>query len=448
MTVYFTDTPADTAPALDLNSVLYPALRSKHGATAPTAVLLRIIVAGLTAEPPIPASVIRRWLAAHALAEPLVQAAAANPARWFKLLQAARVHIATVHSPAGVANLKLQVARRMVARITTPIVPGTATGQQQIRARAALAVIGLNQIELGYESILVSGTWLGSRLGVSRPMATGILKTLEKDLGWIRRVGQRGSALKWKLTRFAGPQRDELRDRSLLHGSAVDALSSMNYSDDPLAELIASAAHPAWNYSRVRRSPDSEEVVAILGSRAWVAAVHHYAALPVGEGLGLPKSALGKLQRQVAGELPAVFDARVPLLAALDAHALASGALVYRAERDALAAAAAAVDRQRIAEFRVVSAARHAARKALAAVLRKAWTDRGVLGRVPEDVAELATWTGHAAQVVAEGGLVVQPSDLETAKTFLINLVIYRGHDAAKAAKVAGFVFRDAPAAA
>ena len=447
MTVHFTDTPADTAPELDLN-VLYPALRSKHGGTAPNAVLLRVIVSGLTAEPPIPASVIKRWVSGHALAEPLVHAAAGNPTRWFKLLQAARVHIATVHSPAGVADLRLQVARRLVARVTTPIIPGTATGQQQIRARAALAVIGLNQIELGYDSILVSGTWLGSRLGVSRPMATGILKTLEKDLGWIRRVGQRGSALKWKLTKFTGTQRDELGDRSLLHGDAVDALASMDYAGSPLAELIASAAHPAWNYSRVRRSPDSEEVVAILGSRAWVSAVHYHSVLPMSEGLGLQQRALLKLQRQVAGELPAVFDARVPLLAALDAHALASGALVYRAERDSLASAAAAVDRQRIAEFRVVSAARHAARKALAAVLRKAWTDRGVLGRVPEDVSELATWTGHAAQVVAEGGLVVQASDLGTAKEFLSNIVVHRGHDAAKAAKVASFVFRDASPAA
>ena len=200
MTVHFTDTPAGTAPAIDLNSVLYPALRSKHGSALPDAVILRVLVSGLCAEPPILAAVIRRFISAHA--EPLVQAAAANPGRWFRLLQATRKHIATVNSPAGLADLRLQVARRMVARITTPIVAGTTSYQREIRARAAIAIIGLQQIELGYESIVVSGTWLGSRLGVTRSTATQILKTLEKDLGWIRRVGQRGSALKWKLTKF------------------------------------------------------------------------------------------------------------------------------------------------------------------------------------------------------------------------------------------------------
>ncbi|MET4703326.1 hypothetical protein [Frigoribacterium sp. UYMn621] len=336
----------------------------------------------------------------------------------------------------------------MVARIATPIPAGTVSHQREIRARHALAIIGLQQIELGYESIVVSGTWLGSRLGVTRNTAMAALKTLEKDLGWIRRVGQRGSALKWKLTKFVGPQGDELRERALLHGAAVDALASMSYDEDRLAELVAAAGHPAWSYSRARRAPGSEELVQILGSRAWVAAIHHYAALSPEEGLGLPKAALSKMKRQVNAELPAVFDRHAPLLEALDAHAAASGAIVYRAERDALAAAEAAVDRARIAEFRIVNAARHAARKALAAVLRKAWSDRGPLGRVPEDVAELAAWTGEAAQIVAEGGLVVQPSDLASAREFLANHVIYRGFDAAKAAKVAGFVFRDAPAAA
>jgi hypothetical protein len=449
LTVHFTDAPEVTGPALDLDlDALFPALRSKHGNSDPDAVLLRVLVAGLTSNPPLPATAIRRWLASHALAEPLVQAAAANPGRWFRLLQAARKHVASINSPAGLADLRLQIARRMVARISTPIPAGATTPQREVRARHALAIIGLNQIELGYESIVVSGTWLGSRLGVTRITATAILKTLEKDLGWIRRVGQRGSALKWKLTKFVGPQGDELRDRALLHGDAVDALASMHYDEDRLAELIASAAHPAWSYSRARRAPDSDELVAILGSRGWVAAVHHYAALPADEGLGLPKAALSKLKKQVNAELPAVFDRHVPLLEALDAHAVASGAIVYRAERDALAAAEAAVDRARIAEFRIVNAARHAARKALAAVLRKAWSDRGPLGRVPEDVDELAAWTGRAAQIVAEGGLVVQTSDLASAREFIANHVIYRGHEAAKAAKVAGFVFRDAPAAA
>ena len=89
-----------------------------------------------------------------------------------------------------------------------------------------------------------------------------------------------------------------------------------------------------------------------------------------------------------------------------------------------------------------------AARKTLAAVLRKGWSERGQLGRVPEDVDALAAWTGRAAQIVTEGGLVVQASDLASAREFLTNQVIYRGHDAAKAAKVASFVFRDASPAA
>jgi transposase len=265
---------------------------------------------------------------------------------------------------------------------------------------------------------------------------------MEKDLGWVRRVGQRGSALKFKLTKFTGPQGDELRDRALLHGAAIDALASMHYDEDPLAELIATAGHSAWNYARARRSPASEELVQILGSRAWVAAVHHYATLPADEGLGLPKAPLARAKRQVAGELPAVFDRNENLLEALDAHARVSGAIVYRAERDALAEADAAVDRARISAFRIVNADRFAARKELAAVLRKAWSGSGVLGRIPEDTGELAAWTGQAAQIVAEGGLVV--SDLMTAREFLANAVIYRGFDAAKASKVSAFVFRDA----
>ena len=442
MAVYFTDDSAVVPLPLDLGKVLFPALRSTHGNATPDAVILRVLVAGLTAEPPVPATVVRRWVSVHALAEPLVQSAASNSSRWFRLLKAARKHIASVNSPAGIADLRLQIARRMVARVTTPIAPGLISHQREVRARAAIAIISLQQIELGYEAILVSGTWLGSRLGLNRSTSSSILKTLEKDLGWIRRVGQRGSALKWKLTKLSGPQGDELRDRALVHGETIDAIASMNYTDTALAELIATVAHPAWNYSRARKA-GSDEPSQILGSRAWVAAVHYWAVLPKSDGLGLPLRALAKLQREVTGEIPGAFNRLVPLTESLDAHAAASGALIYRAERDTAAAADAAVDRQRIAEFRIVNAARHAARKALAAVLRKAWSGHGVLGRVPTEVGELAAWTGQAAQTVAEGGVTVQKSDLASAREFLTNQVIYCGHDAGKAAKVAAFVFRE-----
>ncbi|SDO00028.1 hypothetical protein SAMN05216368_10910 [Cryobacterium flavum] len=441
MTVFFTETP-DLTPRpepIDLNALLRPQLFSKHGSPDIEPTILRCLTTALTNE--LSPALCRRWLIANA--EPPIVTACSSAPRWFRLVAACRQYLATTNSEEGEQARRFEVARRMVARVTSPLPAGRLSWQREVNARVALTIIAMRQLEQGFTSVRISGGYLATQMNLARHSATVLLKTMEKDIRWIRRVGARHGALKWKQPHLAGPTGAELRDRAWEHAATIDALASGNFAQDPLAEVLASVAHPAWSYSQALAAEGSEKEVRILGPRAWIALVHERAGLPDDSGLGLTKAAVRKTKRSLLAELPEAFDTDGDLVAALDEKALATGALVYRAEKERLWLVEAAETARLLKEFKAMKAARVVARRAVGAVLRKAEHNEGVLGPIPHDVSALPAWASAAAAHF--NGTVDHLGDRELlpfAREMLAEHVAAHGHDSAKAEKVAGFVFR------
>ncbi|TFD04129.1 hypothetical protein [Cryobacterium sp. TMT1-66-1] len=440
MAVFFTETPdlSQTEP-INLTALLRPQLFSKNGSPDVEPTILRCLTAALTHD--LSPALCRRWLIANA--EPLIVTACSTNPRWFRLVAACREYLDSQNSEKGAQARRFEVARRMVARVTQPLPAGRLSWQREVNVRVALATMTMRQLEQGFVSVLVSGGWLALRMNLARPSATHVLKTLEKDLHWTRRVGARHGALQWKLPALSGPTGAELRDRAWEHAATIDALASGNYSQHPLAQVLASVAHPAWSYSQGLAAEGSEKVVRILGPRAWVALVHERAGLPEEQGLGLTKGAVRKTKKLLFAELPEAFDTDADLVAALDTKALATGAIVYRAEKARIWAIETKETARLLAEFKEMRAARVVARRAVGAVLRKAEHNEGVLGPIPYDVGALPAWASAAAAHF--NGAVDHLGDRELlpfAREMLAEHVAARGHDSAKAEKVAGFVFR------
>jgi hypothetical protein len=434
MTVRFTANPAPAAPTLDLDALLLPQLKpGGHTDGTPGPAVLRVLCRALALG--VSVTHTRRWLILHGSVE--MQSLATNDARFFPLVSRARAHVALHSSPAGAAAARTTVARRLVARLTTPIAPGTISARRELSARLALAVIGVHQLELGFEKVLVSAGWLAARLGMTVNGAQKVLNTLEKDLHWIARHGRRVDGIRWKLTRLGG---EEERERAWLHAPTVDALAALTPHDDPLASIISTAAHEAWSYSWA----EDEKPARILGVRHWVALVQAHAGLPVEDGLGLAASAIRRLRRELSVRLPGALGAGSDLLLHLDALAEVTGATALRAERDAKTAAISAATKARFAEFQQRQAAELEVKRNVGKALRYAQSDE-VLGLIPAGVPGLQAWASSAAAyfIAGPGAERITPEQNGLARGYLVEHIRRRGHDQAKADQVAKFVFRD-----
>ena len=436
MTVHFTDTPSDQPAGADVGLLLWPQLKStSHSAASIDSVLLRCLVRGLTND--VPAPVIRRWLLANA-EDPALRAAVATVPRWHRLVSSARRHALASGSAAGVAAARLEIARRWVARVTTPLPAGQLTWAKEVNARAALSVIAAQYIALGYDKIVVSAPWLGSQLGWTRAHAQGVLKTLEKDLGWISRAGKRSGAIRWKLARLGGDQGEELRDRAWLHAEAVDALAAQRPVDDKLATVLASVAAPAWHFS------EGGSGKKVLGAKAWVALVHQHAGLPKDEGLGLVPRTLSKMKREVERELPGALAGTIDLDDALAFLAEMTGATARRQLREVQAVAEARANRERVERFRQDKAAKYEAAKKARAAFREVHHVDGTLGRPPADAAEFQAWVGQSARFWNnEGAALIEPAGLWAARELLARAIADAGHDLAMVERATAFVFRE-----
>jgi hypothetical protein len=433
MTVTFTSTTAlaPGVPAPDLDKLLLPQLKlggynDSHPGQAVLRVLCRALASGVSV------THARRWLVKNGSDE--VRSLATGNAGFFKLVGKARAHVALHASPSGQAVARLTVARRLVARLTTPIGRPEISSAREIRARQALAVIGTHQIQVGFTKVLVSAGWLSVRMGLSLNQAQKTLTTLEKDLGWIARHGRRVDGIRWKLT----PLTDEgTRERAWNYAATVDALAARTPHDDALAAVIDTAAHPAWCYS----CTNDEKPTQLLGVRAWLVLSHSAAGLPDEEGLGLSAATVRRLRRELDTRLPGVRLAESDLLLDLDVIADETGASVKRAARDAEIAAVSAATKARFADFKTRQAAKLEVQRTVGRVLRRTQHVNGVLGPIPSDVAGLQAWASAAAAyfIAGEGAEEIGSEAAGLAREYLVRRIIERGHSERRAEQVARF---------
>lgn len=452
-----------------LDHLLHTQLRSTaHADLSPRAILLRCLNATLGATPPRAAHAVRARL--RVLAGPEVRPLVTDPHQWARLVSLSRKRVASSSSAGGVAVLRLEVARRVVGRVVTPLPPGTLTWAREVNARAALAIIGCEQIELGYEKIVISAGFVAVRLGVTRPYAQGILRTLERDLHWIVRDGKRRGAIRWRLTKFSGPMKEEYQGQVELHSLAVDALASGELAGSALATVIASADHPAWFHSMVRISANTDRTKKILGARGWISVVHAMAGpsstrgKPTerdAQGLGLSMRRLRATRREAAAEMPGIFDPGASIAKLLAAKSAATGASLLRDEheqRQAREAAAWASMQKDFATKRAADAVAAAMVKPqITAYLKRAplpSTFPQRAGATAADAGEIAAavklltdWTSQAAGfwVVGEGRNLITGAEIPVARKVLEARIVDQGFEPAKASKVAAYLFRDEP---
>ena len=274
MTVAFpTETAANTT--LDVDSLLRPQLSATaRSAGGPDSPVLRVLCRGLAAG--LTPAAVRIWLLS--VNDPELGPSLSNTYRWHRLVRTARAAVASEASPAGRAAEKFSVARVLVARETTPI--AGLSWAREVNARIAFAIICGIALDTRYRKMLCTAGYLATQMGITRAHAAGVLRTLEKDLGWIRRDGKRGAAIRWRITRLGGDAGEELQARAWLFGGAIDAIVSGSLAEDNLAAVLRSAAHPAWHYSTPEPGIDGAKVRRVLGAKAWVALVHQFAGLP------------------------------------------------------------------------------------------------------------------------------------------------------------------------
>lgn len=212
-------------------------------------------------------------------------------------------------SPAGAAKNAVKTARLTLGRILSPVSVDDAgtpvlTPAKQIRARAALAVLCVEQLksingEKGWNTIMVSYPWLALRMGVSAPTAKAALNDLV-DIGWIQEVGgQRpDSARRFKISGYLTPgqrslvERVEDEDGRVIEPGQYEAIGALaGHPGDPgqkdllVAAVTRSVNHPAWTYGE-----------APLGAKTWLLTLAQTAGVDPVQ-LGIPKRSIPALNR-------------------------------------------------------------------------------------------------------------------------------------------------------
>jgi hypothetical protein len=188
-----------------------------------------------------------------------------------RLLKKARA-VALSSSPQAAAKNSVDTARLTLGRILTPVrtkADGAPvlTPAKQIRARAALAVLCNEQLksvqgEKGWNTIMISHSFLGLRMGVTRQTARAAMNDLVA-LDWIQPVGVRRSdsagrfKIAWYLNKdqekVTKPVMDE-QGQVIFPGQyhAIGALAGGDgepTENDRLTALLTRAVvHPAWTY--------------------------------------------------------------------------------------------------------------------------------------------------------------------------------------------------------
>ncbi|WP_166871512.1 hypothetical protein [Salinibacterium sp. ZJ450] len=412
MSVAFTsDTGAD-APLPTLDDLLRRVLTDRAADPSPTSRILATLTLALD-RGFAPAAARRSILR---LGSEPVRVVARSDRSWYRLVKAARSHIALVGSsastpPGQLPAARLHVARSVVGHLLAPARPGVGVGKKaQVTARAALAVLGAQTLldGRGYSNALASRDWLALQTNLTPGNAGIVLGNLVK-LGWIKRQNSTSlGTARWSFTKLS---RDE-GDRAWAWADTIETLATGDYGADPLAELISEVPHPAFAYSEV------------LGMRAWLAAASGLGGVDP-EVLGLTKRSARDLRRRVTAALPGLGAER--LRPQLDAHAEESLAMFIKADRK--------TDLAQLVDERNAERARFAAEKAeraedrsyVRSLLREVWP---AVGDAPDSAStseDIDAWTGRAARYFSGPGRIHDATLLPVARQLLTSTLERRG---------------------
>ncbi|HEX9226481.1 MAG TPA: hypothetical protein VF885_07455 [Arthrobacter sp.] len=212
-----------------------------------------------------------RFLKKHTAQRPGLSSLLSDRFAYRRLIASCR-RAALSSSPAGAAENAVKTGRLTLGRILTPVPVDDAgapvlTPAKQIRARAALAVLCVEQMksiqgEKGWNTIMVSYPWLALRMGVSWPTAKAALNDLV-DLEWIQEVGgaRPDSARRFKISghltkdqaQFVKRVKDE--QGQVTEPGQFEAIGALaGHDGDPgqadllTAALTRSVTHPSWTY--------------------------------------------------------------------------------------------------------------------------------------------------------------------------------------------------------
>lgn len=388
-------------PLSDYDPILGPTLTARMAWPSALHIALAVALRGLDAG--IPPASIYAWLRLRTRSDQRFARIMASPRIFHHLvITKARAKRSSASSLPARRRDAVRVARRLVGLVSTACASSvTETGKRIfwdldgrrvsasriIDARQCLAIVGLALIDSildeGRDTVLISGPWLAVQMGVGERKARGALRTC-MVLGWVRQVSKRaGSSGRYdlgkKVTRWPS---QEARRFAADHPFTVEALVERHAADDPLAEVIACAAHPAVSYD--------------LGVKPWLSAVSMEAGTPLSH-LGLARG-VRPAQRDWVTALAPTFTDRpeATLVEALDAHAEVSGARGrhYAAE---------SARRQAAVERKAETEAHRAAKKAL-----YAWLPY-LLGAHPVPAAgdpNASDWARTVRDAVAAAGVL------------------------------------------
>ncbi|AYF99142.1 hypothetical protein D7I47_13350 [Protaetiibacter intestinalis] len=317
-----------------------------------------------------------------------------------------------------------------MARLLSPLPDNAAiSSRAEPRVRLAAAVTAARAVEVTGEpeaktAVMVTAGWLAGQINTTPRQAQKILTALERGARWTRRTGSAGGGrLLFRFTKLDA----EANEVAWAHGDAIEALAQGRPDTDPLAAVIATAAHPAWSYSE-----------GALGPRAFLALLLHNAE--PGAWVGLTPAGL----RAGVKELDrwGLREPGIDLLSALDTIAEETLAVFVATDRRREMQEASARERQRLEAYRAGREERYQRRRVARAILRRALD---VAGAPPSgtDRAAIETWVPRLA-------VVVRPElvDAETASAVhdeLGEILARAGFSAEFSGKAAAFV---APVAA
>lgn len=318
---------------VDLDPILGPVLNARRNdpvRTVAHAVACRGRDASISASP----TAIRLWLRFRG--GPRFEAITSSYRSFAPTIRAADTKVSSASLLSARRRERLAVARRLVGHLLSPAPEdSTVSGRRVIRARHCLAVIALELLrsidEQGYDTALVNARWLAVQMGCERRAAGAALRDAVA-LGWVRVVTRRpGGSVRVDLRRLAAAA----NSLAWAYAESVDALVDGRPETDPLAEVIAAAAHPAITYrppvSSVRGDTTPN------GGRLWLAAV-----LATGN-QGIEPVTLGLPVRAARAELKTWMallddggyaDERVALRQALDQVATTTSAWQRRADAE------------------------------------------------------------------------------------------------------------------
>lgn len=332
-------TPTATRLRLeDLDPRLGPILR-RHDASDASRAALAVAVGAL--HHGLPIGFTRLWLRSRGGTTRFGYVTSTRQA-WRKRIvtRARRRYAASSPGGAGVVEMRLRVARALVAHLLSPlpehrdVSPAAQINARRVLAAVATGVMDSLASERPMDTALVSTKNLAVDLGLSEGGCRDALRSCVKAKWLSVVVEPRGSSKRYRLNAQLNDALDEVAWR---YADTVDALT--DGLTEPLADLIRAVDHPAIGYH-------SEGATA--GAKGWLHAVADMADMPA-TALGLSPGVIGDARDLWRGLLSA--DVNATLTEDLDMSAAKSDALERYAERRARRTQAAA---ERTAEARSV----------------------------------------------------------------------------------------------